>query len=119
MAVNVSKPAGAVHLERLQTPRPSMAKADLNLVQMAQREAVGRVLQRVPQLLGLSDKEFAARIDVQPNQLSAWHSGTENAALWRYYRDNEARRALLIALSERFKCAKVTTNISIVDEAAS
>jgi DNA-binding transcriptional regulator YiaG len=113
---NSDRPA---HLLSLQNARPTMAKADLKEIQDdAHKEAFGRVLQRVPQILGLNKKEFAAKLDVGANQLAAWFSGKENPQMWRFHRDYRVRGALLLAQAEAHEGAVVKMSIELLERAS-
>lgn len=54
-----------------------MAKADLNKVETDWKHRVGRAVERIFKLAGVSAKEAAAAMDVDVAQVSRWCAGTE------------------------------------------
>lgn len=63
-----------------------MAKAHLRKAEVEDcKPIIGRAIRRCRQLLGLSLKEFAAKVDRDPRQVARWEDGSEPPkldALW-------------------------------------
>ena len=83
MSPNVSTAPNAAPLSRLETLRLSPAKA--KLTNRENRPHVGAALARAINVLGLTIKEAAALLDVEPAQVSRWIAGTENVQIDRVW----------------------------------
>jgi len=83
MSHSLPHTATAAPLSRLEHLRLSPAKA--NLSNRENRPLVGAAFSRAIQFRGLSIKEAAALLDVEPAQVSRWIAGTENVQIDRIY----------------------------------
>lgn len=100
MARTLPEPTSAAHVERLETARPVMAKADLKKNDRPWREQIGRAIQRTFSLAGVSQKEAAALLDRDQAQIARWTSGAERPQVDALFAVDSLRQPLLLALAE-------------------
>ncbi len=87
------------HLQTLETVRPVMAKAPLNPIETG-RVQIGRAVQRMCALAGVSQKEAAALLERDPAQVARWISGAERAQVDALFAVARFRQPFIVALSE-------------------
>jgi hypothetical protein len=95
-----------------ETPRPTMAKADLRKAEPGAL-LIGRALQRAASLLGWSLKELAGAVGRDPRQVARWIAGQERAPLDLLWDVETLRQPLVIALAERCDGCDVVTEIRV------
>jgi len=100
MGPKVATAAVDRHLERLETVRPAMVKADLKNLEIPWREMVGRALQRAFSLAGLTQKEGSNLLNRDQAQVARWIAGTERVQLDAVFAVESLRQPLVVALAE-------------------
>ena len=96
MSCDATDPLRTGQPARRESPTPRMAKAAAahlpsgeKVSKVAQerekKEAFGRVLRTVQQVLGKNRDEMADLLGVDPRQLGRWYEGTETPQMYRYH----------------------------------
>lgn len=101
MASTVSNDRTVPLVNRLESVSPVMAKADLKNLEKAERQAIGRVVQRCFSLAGFTQKEAAALVNRDQAQVARWINGSERAQIDVIYAVPMLRRPLVIAFAEQ------------------
>ena len=111
MASSLAVEPVACHRLSLENVRPRMAKADLKFDESREFQAeIGRCLGRALSVAGLTSKEAAALMAIDPAQLSRWIAGTENVQTAKVMRPVELRMPFVEALA-RWAGASVDVTI--------
>lgn len=107
--------AGARHLDRLERVPAVMAKADLKLKNREPwRTSVGAAVRRCFALAGLSQKEAAALLQLDPAQVQRWIAGSERPQVDTIFSVEQLRQPFVVALAEMAGAGiEVTTAITI------
>lgn len=115
MPVTVANAAVSRHRLLPETSVGSMAKADLRKAETADwKTEVGRAVERVKNMTGLSLKEFADAVGREDRQVARWIAGTERPQFDAIFAVERFRQPLVIALAELIgQGVEVTTHISI------
>ena len=95
--------AGAIvpsHRERLETLRPTPAKAHTKSETSDWRGAIAFAVQRCFDLSGVSQKEAAALLERDHSQVARWMNGDERPLLDALFAVDLFRKNLIIALAE-------------------
>jgi DNA-binding transcriptional regulator YiaG len=101
MASVVLGSMAARHLLSSEMPDPQMAKANLRKTETRPwNERVGRAVERIRTLTGLSLKEFSAAIDREPRQVARWIDGTENPQFAAMFSVDAFRLHVVHAIAE-------------------
>lgn len=113
MAPMMRRASDRLHPLSLDTVRPSMAKADLQNLDIDCRQAIGRALVRARGFLGWSQKEAAARADVDPATYAKWENGDERhrPQFDRLFAVEEMRQPLVVCLAALADDVEVVTEI--------
>ncbi len=87
--------------ERLENDQPSMAKADLKILEQDWKALMGKAMQRCFALAGVSQKEAAGLMERDPAQVARWLAGTERPQLDAIFSVERFRQPLVQALAEQ------------------
>lgn len=93
-------------------PRPRPAKAVVNSLEQAKHRA-GDALSRAIHFAGLTGKEAAGLLDIDPAQLSRWVNGTEAISLARILNCQRLHGPFVIALAGEADGIVVDTVITV------
>ena len=99
-------------LNRHEIARPKPAKAVLNSLEQAKHRA-GEALSRAIHFAGLTGKEAAALLDIDPAQLSRWVNGAEAIQLARILNCSRLHGPFVIALAGEADGIVVDTVITV------
>lgn len=77
-----------------------MAKAVLKNLEKPWRQRVGEAIQRCFSLAGVTQKEAAALLDLDPGQVGRWLAGTERPQFDRLFSVPRLQQPLVIAICE-------------------
>ena len=110
MAPTVTAEDAGSHHQRLDIGRPRMAKADAKKVDADWQAAVGEAVRRAVASSGLSDKEAAAKVGVDPTEFSKWLKGERRPHFDRLFAVPELREPLCVQLA-RLSGADVHTHV--------
>lgn len=83
----------------LDLPRPRMAKANVNRVDIAWMRAIGAAIARAIEIVGWSHKEAAAKVGVDPAELTRWKEGERRPQFDRLFGVEELRQPLVTTLA--------------------
>jgi hypothetical protein len=103
----------SAHLLSHEIGRPRMAKADLKTLEIDWIQAVGSAIRRAVSIAGLSDKEAAAKVRVDPGQFAKWLAGRERPQFDRLFAVAELREPLILQLALLLPGVEVTTQINL------
>ena len=100
------------HLLTLEDVRPVQAKADLTNRENGRKRA-GSCVSRALAIAGLSIKEGAAILDIDPAQLSRWISGAESVQVHRILDCRQLHGPFVIAFASEAEGVSVDTVITV------
>jgi transcriptional regulator with XRE-family HTH domain len=83
----------------LDLPRPRVAKANVNAVDVVWMRAIGAAITRAIELAGWSHKEAAAKVGVDPAELTRWKDGERRPQFDRLFRVEDLRQPLVTTLA--------------------
>lgn len=105
--------AARSHLERLEIPAPTMAKAELKKLE-TWRADVGRAIARCFALAGVTQKEASALLGHEgQSQVNRWCAGTERPQFDVLFSVEPFRQPLVIALAELAGSVEIDTVIRV------
>jgi transcriptional regulator with XRE-family HTH domain len=76
-----------------------MAKANVNRVDIAWMRAIGAAIARAIEIAGWSHKEAAAKVGVDPAELTRWKEGERRPQFDRLFGVEELRQPLVTTLA--------------------
>ena len=109
-SVVASSPSNPLKTHEVARPRP--AKVGLNSLEQAKHRA-GEALSRAIHFAGLTGKEAAALLDIDPAQLSRWVNGAEAIQLARILNCSRLHGPFVIALAGEADGIVVDTVITV------
>jgi hypothetical protein len=112
MAPSVASATSSAHLLSLDDVRPHPAKVDLRIRETGRKRA-GMCVSRALAIAGLSIKEGAAILDMDPAQLSRWISGAESVQVHRILDCRQLHGPFVIAFASEADGIDVDTVITV------
>ena len=112
MVPSVHAPVSHAPVKSHAVARPQPAKASLNSLEQAKHRA-GDALSRAIHFAGLTGKEAAGLLDIDPAQLSRWVNGAEAISLARILNCQRLHGPFVIALAGEADGIVVDTVITV------
>lgn len=94
--------------------RPTMAKANVQSLDIDWSREIGGAIQRAVALVGWSNKEAAAKVGVDEGEFGKWLSGARRPQLDRLFAVEELRQPLIVSFAELAgDDVSITTQITV------